>query len=123
MSVDVDATIVIGWILEDSKVDQDVFEMWNDNEKTDEIRAIIGDDYASDWVGYTNNYSCDEVYIGFTPRLITCENGSPRALSIQEICDQLTSAETAAKAKRVYEAICGEPPKTEPQFELFARWW
>ncbi len=123
MSVNVDANIVIGWILEDSKVNQDVFEMWNDDEKTDEIRAIIGDDHASDWVGYTNNYSCDEVYIGFTPRLITRENGSPRTLSIQEICDQLTSAETAAKAKRVYEAICGEPPKTEPQFELFARWW
>lgn len=59
MSVDVDATIVIGWILEDSKVDHDVFEMWNDDEKTDEIKAIIGDDYASDWVGYTNNYSCE----------------------------------------------------------------
>lgn len=123
MSVDVDATIVIGWILEDSKVDQDVFETWCDDEKTDEIRTIIGDDHASDWVGYTNNYICDEVYIGFTPRFSTRENGLPRALSTQEICDQLTNAETAAKAKRVYEAICGEPPKTEPQFKLFARWW
>lgn len=89
----------------------------------DEIEAIIGDDYASDWAGYTNNYSCDEVYIGYTPTLRKRENGSYRDLSVQEICDQLTSAETAAKARRVYEAICGEPPETEPQFELFARWW
>ena len=122
MSVDVDANIVIGWIVDSSKVDSDAFEAWRDDEESDEIRAIIGDDYASDWVGYINSYSCDEVYIGYTPTLSTRENGSYRDLSVQEICDQLTSAETAAKAKRVYEAICGEPPETEPQFELFARW-
>lgn len=123
MSVDVDATIVIGWIVDANKVDQDVFEKWRDDEESDEIKAIIGDDYASDWAGYTNNYSCDEVYIGYTPTFRKRENRSYRDLSIQEICDQLTNAETAAKAKRVYEAICGDPPETEPQFELFARWW
>lgn len=123
MSVDVDATIVIGWILDANKVDQDVFEKWRDDEESDEIKAIIGDDYASDWVGYINSYSCDEVYIGYTPTLRKRENGSYRDLSVKEICDQLTSAETAAKARGVYEAICGEPPETEPRFELFARWW
>lgn len=123
MSVDVDANIIIGWILDTSKVDPDAFEKWCDDEDSDEIRAIIGDDYASDWVGYINSYSCDIVYIGYTPKFSVRENDSYRFLSTQEICDQLTSSETAEKAKRVYEAICGEPPKTEPQFKLFARWW
>lgn len=123
MSVDVEATIILGWILDASKVDPDAFEAWRDDEETDEIMAIIGGDHSSDWVGYTNNYSCDEVYIGSMPRLGRFDSGSFEPFSVQEICDQLTSAETIEKAKRVYEAICGEPPETEPEFQLFTRWF
>lgn len=122
MSVDAEAMLVMGWIVDRSDVDDDLAEPWLDGEETEEIRSIIGCESSCDWVDYTNAYDCEELCIGFTVSVYGYEGGSHRSLSAQEIYKQMSCRERLDKAKRVYEAVCGKAPDTDPQAEMFVRW-
>lgn len=122
MSVDAEAMLIIGWIVDESTVDDEIVAPWLDDMETEDIRSIIGDGHACDWVGYTNSYSCDELYIGILISIYDYQGGRRSSLSAQEIYEQMSCQESLDKAKRVYEAVCGKAPDTDPQAEIFARW-
>lgn len=122
MSVDAEAVLIMGWIVDGIDVDDELAEPWLEDEETEEIKSIIGDEHACDWVDYTNLYSCEELSIGFRIRIYNYDGGSCRSLSAQEIHEQMSCQENLGKAKRVYEAVCGKAPDTDPQAEMFVRW-
>lgn len=125
MSVDVDATLIVGWIVDDW--DDELAEPWlDDDDESEEVARIIGEDgWPSDWVGYTNDYSCDELHIGYPVKFGegSHANGDHIDYDLDGVIAHIKDEGKIATAKKVYEAVCGRPPDKEPNLELFAKWW
>ena len=125
MSIDVDANLIVGWIVDDW--DGELAEPWlDDDDENEKVARIIGKDgYPSDWVGYAYDYSCNRLYIGYPVKF----SGGSRLTGdyvdydLDGVIAHIKDDGNIATAKRVYEAVCGEPPDTEPNLELFAKWW
>lgn len=125
MSVDVDAMLIVGWIVD--AWDGKYAEPWlDDDDESEEVARVIGKDGCpSDWVGYTNNYDCGELYIGYPVRFSEGSryNGDYVHYDLDGVIERIKDDEKIATAKRVYEAVCGEPPDDEPNLVLFEKWW
>lgn len=125
MSVDVSAVLRIGWI-----VDHDEAVNYGELAEYDfeELDSIDGVYDGCDWVDFVNDYdSKSPVAIGWRPdfRKSDPHGSTPYAtvpLSTEEFASQFQDPANDEAARKVYEAVTGHPPATDPVPVLYERW-
>lgn len=128
MSVDVDAELIIGWMVEYEDAVNYAEMAGDDFEQLDSIPGVgEGDGY--DWVNRTSEYiDHPSIAIGWS---VPFRKRDPQGqnewdtvpLSVSEFAASLSDESKLETARKVYEAVCGKVPDTDPLPTLFERWW
>lgn len=128
MSVDVDAEFMVGWMVEyDDAVNYREMADY-DFDQLDGIPGV-GEDNGYDWVKSTSAYmEHPPIAIGWSvPFRKRDPDGanewSTVPLSVSEFAASLADESKQETARKVYEAVCGKAPDTDPLPLLFERWW
>lgn len=126
MGVDVSAVLRIGWVVDHDEA-ANYGELEGDGFEALESIEGVGDGY--DWVDRMDEYSFKSpVAIGWQPAFRKGDpNGStPYAtvpLSTEEFASQFHDQAKDEAARKVYEAVTGYAPSTDPAPVLYERWW
>ena len=129
MSVDCDANLAYGWIVEYDDL-TDRFHELNENEFDELDGKFFGYWYAYELVTVVDAYSDRSAYhIGLPiqvqkrkydgDRWVGFENFS--ASELAEECASLKDKDDELRA--LYEAVMGEMPPCPPTVDLFVSWW
>ena len=126
MSVDVDAVLRIGWIVPyDDAVNY--FELAEEDFEALNSIDGVGDGYK--WVSATNCYvDKPDIAIGWQPdfRKQDPDGKNPWdtvPLTTEEFAAQLHDPKKDEAARKVYEAVTGRKPESDPMPMLYERWW
>lgn len=128
MSVDVDAEFIIGWMVEYDDAENYGEMAEYDFEQLESIPEV-GEYNGPYWVWSTNAYmNRPPIAIGWrVPFRKSDPDGanewSTVPLSVTEFAANLADESKLETARKVYKAVCGKAPDTDPLPLLFERWW
>lgn len=128
MGVDVDAEFIVGWMVEYEDA-VNYREMIEDDFGQLESIPGVGEGDGCGWVMSTNAYTDHPpVAIGWSvPFRKHAPDGKREwdniPMTVSEFAASLADESKLETARKVYEAVCGKAPSTEPFPMLFERWW
>lgn len=128
MSVDVDADFMIGWMVDYDEAVNYSEMAENDFEQLESIPGV-GEGDGCDWVVSTSAYmDRPPIVIGWSVPFRKhdpdgANEWSTVPMSVSEFAASLADESKLETARKVYEAVCGKAPGTDPLPLLFERWW